>query len=110
VRKRVVDDLLHRLQICTRDRRARGVIAGLETVADVGDQRAVDADQGVGDDVRPQVAGAGARVVGDQLRESVGVPGQDLPLAGERRRTAGDESRQRDQLRDIKQRGGNERL
>src|SRR5436190_19189764 len=47
--------------------------AGLEPLADVGDQRAVDADQRIGDDLRAQVAWASAGLVREHLREGVGV-------------------------------------
>ena len=43
----------------------------------------MDADQRVGDHGRPLVAGSRAGLRGDQLREHVGVAGEDLLLARE---------------------------
>src|SRR5262249_41351803 len=72
---------------------------GLESFADVRDQRAVDADERVRDCVRPQVVGAGASRVGDQSRQRFGGGGEDVVLAGEQGWAGGDHARERDQLR-----------
>src|SRR6266536_454382 len=72
--------------------------AGERLSAHVVDERAVDAHQRIGRDPRPHVVVSGSRLLGDERGQRRRVAREDVLLAGEQRRAAGDHPADRAEL------------